>query len=144
VPYRDAGSMTSSHFLTESAAPPPRWALWAAHIAALTPLPSGLWRLGLAAGFPLGYTETGLEDLIPPGIGGPAYLVALSLLTEGAALLTLGLVQPWGERTVACISRSIGRHIPRGLVAVPAWCGVAALTALWTPMLLWWSIPTPT
>ncbi|MEV1004971.1 hypothetical protein [Nonomuraea sp. NPDC050202] len=54
-------------------------------------LPSSLWRVGLAAGLPLGYTEQGLRDIIGTTMWGPLYLVALAGLTEGAALLTLGV-----------------------------------------------------
>lgn len=75
---------------------PPRWARTAAHAAALTPLPSALWRIALVFGFSAGYTEQGLEGLNLSGWGW-LYLVALSVVTEAVALLTLGLVQSWGE-----------------------------------------------
>ena len=41
----------------------PRWAVIAAHAAALTPLPSALWRLLLVFGLPAGYTAQGLEGM---------------------------------------------------------------------------------
>jgi hypothetical protein len=125
------------------ATPAPRWARWAAHAAALVPLPSSLWRLGLALGFPLGYTENGLRDLIGPTAWGPLYLVALSVLSEIAALLTLGLVHRWGEVVPKWIPYLGGTKIPSKAVVIPSWIGVAILTALWTPLSFWWVIPHP-
>jgi hypothetical protein len=104
-------------------------------------LPSSLWRVGLAAGLPLGYTEQGLRDIIGTTMWGPLYLVALAGLTEGAALLTLGLVRPWGEVVPHWIPLLGGRTIPSPAVTVPAWLGVAVLTLLWTPFLFWWTLP---
>ena len=76
--------------------PVPRWATVAAHLVPLVTLPSALWRLPLALGFSMGVLEssgvavhvTGWESV---------YVLALSVVSEGAALLTLGLVRPWGE-----------------------------------------------
>ncbi|GAA5075321.1 hypothetical protein HNP84_006014 [Thermocatellispora tengchongensis] len=104
-------------------------------------LPSSLWRIGLAMGLPLGYTEQGLRDIIGTTMWGPLYLVALAALTEGAALLTLGLVRPWGEVVPRWIPLLGGRTIPPAAVTVPAWLGVAVLTLLWTPFLFWWTLP---
>lgn len=118
----------------------PRWARWAAHSAALTPLPSALWRLALAMGFTLGYTDEGFHEINPGGFWGPAYLVFLSLLTEAAALLTLGLVHRWGEVVPRWVPFVGGRLIPRRAVLIPAWTGVAILTVLWTPFAAWWAI----
>ncbi|WP_433330578.1 hypothetical protein [Spirillospora sp. CA-294931] len=128
--------------------PAPRWARWTAHSVALAVLPSTIWRLGLASGFRLGYTEDGYEGISPSGAWGPAYLIALSLLSELAALLTLGLVHRWGEVVPSWVPLIGGRPIRRRTVLVPAWLGVGALAVLWTPFLFWWAMPhddmTPT
>ncbi|WP_223167146.1 hypothetical protein [Nonomuraea sp. SYSU D8015] len=121
--------------------PVPRWAVGVAHAVPLLVLPSSLWRIGLAVGLPLGYTEQGLRDLVGTTMWGPLYLAALSLLTEVAALLTLGLVRPWGEVVPRWIPLLGGRMIPRPAVTVPAWLGVAVLALLWTPFLFWWTLP---
>lgn len=123
-------------------AAPPRWARVAAHAAAVAPLPSAIWRLFLVFGFSGGYTEQGLVDLGVAGRGW-MYLVALSVFTELAALLTLGLVQPWGDvfpRWVPCLG---GRAVPTRPVVVAASAGAVVLTLLWTPLLWWWSTPHP-
>ncbi|MGW2307125.1 hypothetical protein [Actinomadura luteofluorescens] len=119
----------------------PRWAHLAAHAITLLALPSGVWRLGLALGFPLGYTEEGYRTVCPPGFWGPAYLVLLAVLSEGAALLALGLVRPWGEVVPRWVPFAGGRTIPPLAALIPAWAGVAVLAVLWTPLAAWWSMP---
>ena len=77
-------------------APPSRWAIRAAHLVSLVVLPSALWRVGLVLGFSMG----GIEHGAPVHVTGweAVYVLGLSVVTEGLALLTLGLVRPWGER----------------------------------------------
>src|SRR5262245_26302810 len=69
-----------------------RWADVVAHLIPLTVLPSGLWRVALAFGLGVGAVGTA-----PPVGGERVYIVCLSLVSEGAALLSFGLVRPWGE-----------------------------------------------
>ncbi|MCO5971704.1 hypothetical protein [Actinoallomurus soli] len=71
----------------------PRWAFWAAHGAALVNVPSGLWRVGLAAGFSLGLADSEMKALHTPGRGS-IYLIALSVLSEAFGALALGLIRP--------------------------------------------------
>ncbi|SDO21042.1 hypothetical protein [Geodermatophilus sp. DSM 45219] len=114
----------------------------AAHAAALTPLPSALWRLSLVLGFSGGFTEQGLIDLDVAGSGW-IYLVVLSVLSEVAALLTLGLVQPWGDVIPRWVPRLGGRPVRTRLVIVAASAGAVALILLWTELLFWWDTPHP-
>jgi hypothetical protein len=120
--------------------PPPRWAVRAAHVTALLTLPSGLWRLWLAAGHPAGYTEQGFAELGVTGWG-VVYVVGLGVVTEALALLTLGLVRPWGEVVPRRVPVLGGRAVPARAVVVAAGLGAAALIALWTPQLIWWALP---
>ncbi|UMG94269.1 hypothetical protein [Nocardioides sp. TF02-7] len=121
------------------APPAPRWARTAAHVAALTPLPSALWRVALALGFSAGYTEAGLEEL-DLDLVGTLWLLGLSAVTEGAALLTLVLVRPWRE--------GMPRRVPPRWVVRAGWAGVVVLALLWTQLAFWWHVPhddlTPT
>lgn len=121
------------------AAPPPRWATWAAYATVLTTVPSGLWRIALALGLPFGYSEEALAADDTPGWGS-LYPVALAALTTGAALLTLGLVQRWGETVPRWIPRIGGRAVPPRAAIIPATAGAVLLTALWSQLLWWWSI----
>jgi hypothetical protein len=56
---RDMQSAAGVMDLRLAAPPAPRWARVAAHAAALTPLPSALWRLSLILGFSGGLTSRG-------------------------------------------------------------------------------------
>jgi hypothetical protein len=98
-------------------APPSRWAVRAAHLVSLVVLPSALWRLGLVLGFSMGGTTNG-EPVHVTG-GEAVYVLSLSVVTEGLALLTLGLVKPWGLR------------FPRRVVLAFAGFGVVSLALLW-------------
>uniref|UniRef100_A0AAU1M436 ABC transporter permease n=1 Tax=Streptomyces sp. NBC_00148 TaxID=2903626 RepID=A0AAU1M436_9ACTN len=121
---------------------PPRWAVAAAHAAALVTLPSGVWRLLLAAGFTAGYTEAGYEAMGFTGWGG-VYVVGLSLGGELLALLTLGLVRPWGEVLPRWIPLVGGRRPNPRAKTVAASLGAAVLTLLLAQFAFWWAFPHP-
>lgn len=133
---------TSVPNILPSPVPPPRWARIAAHAAALTPLPSALWRFSIVFGFSGGFTAQGLINLDVAGSGW-IYLVALSVVTELAALLTLGLIQPWGEVLPRWVPFLGGRPIHPKPVIIVASLGASLLIVLWTPLLLWWNTPHP-
>jgi hypothetical protein len=82
--------------LTRQAAEPgfqpvSRWIKAAAYAVPLCVLPSALWRLwALARGLP-----AGCRPATQPWE--PYYITGLSVVSLGAALLTIGLVRPWGE-----------------------------------------------
>ncbi|MET9885145.1 hypothetical protein ABZZ20_18825 [Streptomyces sp. NPDC006430] len=134
--------MTTPGHLRPTAAPAPRWAVRAAHVTALLTLPSGIWRLLLAAGFLAGYTEAGYVAAGLPGWG-RVYVVALSVASEVLALLALGLVRSWGEVLPPRVPLVGGRRVPPRAVTAVAGAGAVALTCLWTPFLLWWTLPHP-
>lgn len=103
---------------------------WAAHAAALTLVPSGLWRCALAFGWPSGFRAgSELHHSNFPGAGS-FYLVGLSLFAEALGLLTLGLIRPWGERVPRWIPYLRGRRIPVAVAATPAALGAVAITAI--------------
>ncbi|WP_427891692.1 hypothetical protein ACQHIV_03820 [Kribbella sp. GL6] len=94
----------------------------------------------LIAGHHAGYTEAGYQELRPTGWVA-AYMIGLCLLSEALALLTLGLVRPWGEVLPRWIPLLGERRVHPLAAAVPAGLGAVALTVLWTPMAFWWAIP---
>ncbi|WP_375000439.1 hypothetical protein [Aeromicrobium sp. CTD01-1L150] len=110
----------------------PAWARRAAHTVPLLTLPSGLWRIALVLGLPLTNAD-------PGPFWERVYIVMLSLVAEGAALLTLGLVQRWGEVAPRWIPWIGGRRVPPMAAFVPAMGGAAVLTALWTG--IFWRVP---
>lgn len=105
---------------------PQRWAVVAAHAVPLVTLPSGLWRLVLATG-----ADLGLRPYHHIGAGEAAYIVGLSVASEALALLTLGLVRPWGERVPRWIPLLGGRRVAPYAAIVPAALGALALALIW-------------
>ncbi|MFJ6621060.1 hypothetical protein ACIQOW_26225 [Kitasatospora sp. NPDC091335] len=109
----------------------PRWARFAAGAAALTAVPSGLWRIAFGFGVPVGFTgaTAATYGAHQPGWG-TAYCVVLSALAETLAFLTLGLVRPWGLVVPRWIPLIGGRRVRPLAAIVPALLGAAMLTAL--------------
>lgn len=107
----------------------PRWAMLAAYAAALTTLPSTVWRItAFVFDVPL------VERLEAPAPGhGPVlfegvwYIITLSLVSEALAFLALGLVCEWGEVWPRWIPGLRGRRVPTLAAAIPASLGASAL-----------------
>lgn len=102
----------------------PRHIKWAAYAVPLCALPSGLWRIALVAGWPDWYAG---HVWLP---GERSYVLSLSLVAECLALLTLGLVRPWGERLPAWVPFAGGRVVPVRAVVVLASIGAFLVSAL--------------
>ncbi|WP_229845182.1 hypothetical protein [Streptomyces cinnamoneus] len=113
----------------------PRRAEWMARAVPLAVLPSGLWRMAMAVGIPVGFTGQLAEDW-KAGPETSTYITLLTLVSEGFALLALGLVRPWGERVPGWVPFLADRRIPVWVAVVPATLGSLAATALAWPMFL--------
>lgn len=137
---------TDSALIPAPSIPPARWAVRAAQLITLLALPTGLWRLAMVCGFPSGYTEAGFVPFDTPG--SKLWMLTLSIACELLALLSLGLVRPWGETVPRWIPVIGGRPVRPLAAVVPAAAGALALTAIWAAMPLWWTYPhadmTPT
>ncbi|WNF29120.1 hypothetical protein RI138_21105 [Streptomyces sp. C11-1] len=107
----------------------PRAIRLAAHAAALTLVPSGLWRIAIALGWDSGFRD---EFLHPENFPGAAsfYLIGLSLLAEAFGLLTLGLIHRWGEELPHWVPALGGRRIPVMAAVIPASLGAALVTLI--------------
>lgn len=115
----------------------PRWAHLAAHIVPLTTLPSGLWRLALGVGIPVGFSGELADVYGAPGWITP-YVILLSVAAEGLALLTIGLVRPWGERVPVWMPGIGGKRIPTMAAVIPAAIGAVVITFInWSSALMW-------
>jgi hypothetical protein len=97
-----------------------------AHLLAMITLPSGLWRIALVAGLPVANAAIVLP------FSERVQIVGLPLLAEVLALLSLGLVQRWGEILPGWLPLVGGRPIHRLAATIPAALGAAALTGIWT------------
>ncbi|GGV43037.1 hypothetical protein GCM10010182_79730 [Actinomadura cremea] len=106
----------------------PRWAVWCAWATVLCTVPSGVWRMALGFGADVGFTGdlgemyTGAEITV--------YVLTLTVVSQAAAFLTLGLVRPCGEVVPRWIPFLGGRRIPPSAAIVPAVLGGVAVTGL--------------
>ncbi|MFJ8577765.1 hypothetical protein [Micromonospora sp. NPDC093277] len=109
--------------------PAPTWAVRAAHLIPLVVLPSGLWRIALVAGVPIGAYENGA----PARTHGAesVYILALSLVSEALALLALGLVRPWGEVFPRWLPLLGGRRVSPLFAVTVATAGAVGVTLVW-------------
>ncbi|MEV7567994.1 hypothetical protein [Streptomyces tanashiensis] len=104
--------------------PVPRWAVRVAHTIPLCVLPSGLWRVALVLGL------AGYDADYDWAVWERPYVIGLSLVSEGLALLALGLVRPWGEVVPRWVPGLRGRRIPIPAAVVPAALGAALIMLL--------------
>jgi len=97
-----------------------RWGRWAVAVAVVVPLGYCLTRWAWALGIPLGVSREGLDRQAAetPGI----WLAGAMLATMGAggALLTIGLVRPWGEVYPRWIPHLRGRRVRPRTAIIPA------------------------
>ncbi|MFG3283395.1 hypothetical protein [Streptomyces sp. NPDC048111] len=109
--------------------PVPRWAMRLAYTLPLLLLPSCLWRLPFALHFAMGQVHDG--GMPSYGVSIP-YVLALSVLSETIAVLTIGLVRGWGEVAPAWIPIIGGRCIRPLAAVIPALLGGLVLAFLFT------------
>ena len=100
---------TATTATAAAVAPAPRWARRAAHAIALCALPSGLWRIAMASGIYVGYSDEVLREAFAIPGWGIAYVVGLAVVSELAALFPLLLVtdrwRPLPPRVLAAIAK---------------------------------------
>lgn len=108
---------------------PPRWATWAAVAIPFTVLPSTLWRLALGFGVPVGYHGDLARLYAAPG-SITLYVIVLGAVSEGFALLAIGLVRSWGEVVPHWVPVLRGRRIPVMVAVIPAIVG--SLRSRWS------------
>ncbi|MEU3192337.1 hypothetical protein ABZ686_17305 [Streptomyces sp. NPDC006992] len=113
----------------------PAWARRAAAAVVWVALPSGLWRVAVVLGVPLGLGQAEYDSMMVPGWG-LLVLPLLSLFQEGLAGLTLGLVRPWGEVWPRWLPLLGGRPVPVWAAVGPAAFGALACT-VYGVLLLW-------
>jgi len=112
---------------TSTAAATLRWGRWATYAAAALALPYPIVRIAWGLGVPLGVPPGWLDGLtLLDRIGGSL----LGGLAVGGAILTLGLLQRWGEVFPGWIPWLRERRVPIWLAVVPAtWVAVILVQA---------------
>ncbi|MFC0007385.1 hypothetical protein [Micromonospora siamensis] len=101
-----------------TAASAARWGRWATWTAAVIPLVYAATRFAWLLGIPLGIGEDFLAEMRETGLvwGG----VGLGAFATVGAVLTVGLIRPWGERFPRWLPGLAGRRVPVALAVVPA------------------------
>ncbi|MEU8153864.1 hypothetical protein AB0B94_09410 [Micromonospora sp. NPDC048986] len=116
---------TGQRWTTPAAAT--RWGRWAAGIAAGIPVTYALTRFAWAAGIPLGISREFLTEMQDTGLVWAGF--GLAAFATVGAILTLGLVQRWGERFPHWTLGLAGRRVPVKLAVVPASLVAISVTA---------------
>jgi hypothetical protein len=95
-----------------------RWGRWAVAIAVIVPCLYAATRWAWALGIPLGISEEFLREGEAEGLWVAG--AALATVAVGGAILSLGLVQRWGEVFPRWLPFWGGRRVPPALAIVPA------------------------
>ncbi|WP_018349362.1 hypothetical protein [Longispora albida] len=114
----DCGRATELGFVSRARAA--RWGLWAAWTAAIIPVLYALTRWAWFLGIPYGFSSEELRSLEAEA---PGIWLAGALLGSfgvGGSILTLGLVQRWGEVFPRWMLGMRGKRVPITLAVVPA------------------------
>lgn len=100
------------------------WIRVAAYAVPLCVLPSASWRMSAVI--------RGLPEGCPRTMGWiePYYVASLSIVSFGAALLTIGLVRRWGDVVPGWLPVIGGRKVPAKAAVIAALTGCAVLFAL--------------
>jgi hypothetical protein len=108
----------------------PRWGRWATWVAVLAPLPYAATRLAWALDVPLGVTDEFMAvyraDYVAKDVG--LWRFTLGGMALAGSVLTMGLVQRWGEVFPRWIPLLAGRRVPPALAIVPATLVSVAVT----------------
>src|SRR5918994_5384221 len=91
---------------------------WATYVAVIIPVLYAVTRWAWALGLPLGISEEFLHEGQEVGLWWAG--AALATLAVGGAILTLGLLQRWGEVFPRWIPLLGGKRVPIPLAVVPA------------------------
>lgn len=95
-----------------------RWGKWAVYVAVVIPVLYALTRWAWALGIPLGIPESFLREGQKVGLWWAG--AGLATLAVAGAMLTLGLIQPWGETFPRWLPFLAGKRVPIMLAVVPA------------------------
>ncbi|WP_134686599.1 hypothetical protein [Brevibacillus migulae] len=95
-----------------------RWGRWVTYIAILAPAYYDITRLAWLFGIPLGITEELFQSLQNSGAVWAG--AGLALVSITGAILTHGLIKPWGETFPRWFPYWAGKRVPVALAVVPA------------------------
>ncbi|MEH7355154.1 hypothetical protein V7150_16475 [Neobacillus drentensis] len=105
------------------------WSRWITIIAALAPLPYALTRFAWALNIPLGVDARFLQDFSNVNPMANITEWVFGTVCIGGGLLTLGLIQKWGEVFPRWLPFIGGKRVPILLAVIPASIVAIAVTA---------------
>ncbi|NYD79587.1 hypothetical protein [Arthrobacter cupressi] len=117
-----------------------RWGRSAVAVAVFVPLVYAVTRICWAFGIPLGVEPTLLDGMQGQGMDTSA--LGLGGMAVLGSVLTLGLVQRWGEVFPRWIPRAGGKRVPIGLAVVPAAFVAMAIIPASVTMLMMAGLPS--
>jgi len=109
-------SSDGSRWMVSSSAK--RWGRWATYIAILAPAYYDITRIAWLFGIPLGITEELFQSLQNSGAVWAG--AGLALVSITGAILTHGLIKPWGEIFPRWFPFLAGKRVPGALAVIPA------------------------
>ena len=117
-----------------------RWGRWAVGVAVAVPIGYALTRWAWALNIPLGISRAGLrqEAADSPGIWLAGAMLAT--MAAGGALLTIGLVRPWGETYPRWIPYLRGKRVRPRTAIIPATTVALLVTSAGLMYLRWLAI----
>jgi len=117
-----------------------RWGRWAVAVAVAVPIGYALTRWAWAFDIPLGVSRAGLhqEAAESPGIWLAGAMLAT--MAAGGALLTLGLVRPWGETYPRWMPYLRGRRVRPRTAIIPATTVALLVTSAGLMYLRWFAL----
>ncbi|WP_248927351.1 hypothetical protein [Paenibacillus hamazuiensis] len=95
-----------------------RWGRWLTYVAILAPAYYDITRIAWLLGIPLGVTKELYQSLQDSGADWVG--AGLALVSVGGAVLTHGLITPWGETFPRWFPFWAGKRVPIALAVVPA------------------------
>jgi len=106
-----------------------RWSRWITYLAALAPIPYAITRYAWALNIPLGIDTKFFQDFsnVNPAHHITEWVFGSVCLAGG--ILTLGLIQKWGEAFPQWFPFINGKRVPILLAVIPATCVAIAVTA---------------
>jgi hypothetical protein len=116
---------TRSHWTSPEAAA--RWGTWAVALAVIIPLFYTITRYAWALGIPLGISEEFLREGQASGLWMAGF--GLGTVALIGAVLTLGLMQRWGEVFPRWVPGLAGKRVPPALAIVPATLAAIVVTS---------------
>ncbi|MEV0648111.1 hypothetical protein AB0I28_22880 [Phytomonospora sp. NPDC050363] len=109
----------------------PRWAVRTAHLILLCVAPSTIWRAAMALGVNVGFSEEVMRTHYQSPGWGTVYMLALCVLAELAAFMSMGLVHRWGLVAPRWIPFMGGKRVHPTAAVTAAGIGTGLLTLLW-------------